>query len=83
MKKKSTCRHFRIPLLTALLTVRGTSSFVSIKDSGLIGIYRCIEAIPDFVAPILRGLEEHTGLHSVLIMGGPIPKYGGEIRTIQ
>ncbi|KAF8216974.1 hypothetical protein K438DRAFT_1953855 [Mycena galopus ATCC 62051] len=43
---------------------------------------RCIKAIPDFVAPILRGLEEHTGLHSVLIMGSPIPKYSGEIRTI-
>ncbi|KAJ7697307.1 hypothetical protein B0H14DRAFT_3655974 [Mycena olivaceomarginata] len=34
---------------------------------------KCINAIPDFMAPILRGLEEHTGLHAVLIMGGPMP----------
>jgi hypothetical protein len=33
--------------------------------------------------PILWGLEEYTGLHSVLIMGGPMPKFGGEIRTVQ
>jgi hypothetical protein len=50
---------------------------------GLTDIHRCINAIPDFMAPILRGLEEHTGLHAVLIMGGPMPRYGGEIRTIQ
>lgn len=44
---------------------------------------RCIDVFADFMEPILRGLEEYTGLHSVLIMGGPMPKFGGEIRTVQ
>ncbi|KAJ7433177.1 hypothetical protein B0H11DRAFT_1939761 [Mycena galericulata] len=35
-----------------------------------------------FAAPILQGIHERTGLHSVLILGGPIPKYGGDLRTI-
>ncbi|KAJ7115655.1 hypothetical protein C8R43DRAFT_961081 [Mycena crocata] len=43
---------------------------------------RCIDAIPDFVGPILRGLSEYTGMHATLIMGGPMPKYGGDIRTV-
>ncbi|KAJ7169364.1 hypothetical protein C8R43DRAFT_945303 [Mycena crocata] len=43
---------------------------------------KCIDAIPDFVGPILRGLSEYTGMHATLIMGGPMPKYGGDIRTV-
>ncbi|KAJ7105137.1 hypothetical protein C8R43DRAFT_1140927 [Mycena crocata] len=43
---------------------------------------KCIDNLPDFVAPILRGIEQYTGLHSVLIVGGPMPKYGGELRTV-
>jgi hypothetical protein len=35
------------------------------------------------MAPILRGLSEATGLQMVLLMGGPMPKYGGELRTKQ
>ncbi|KAJ7149899.1 hypothetical protein C8R43DRAFT_1128380 [Mycena crocata] len=41
-----------------------------------------IENIGAFVAPILQGIHERTGLHSVLILGGPMPKYGGDLRTI-
>ncbi|KAJ7182625.1 hypothetical protein C8R43DRAFT_1116257 [Mycena crocata] len=41
-----------------------------------------IENVGSFVAPILQGIHERTGLHSVLILGGPIPKYGGDLRTI-
>jgi hypothetical protein len=43
----------------------------------------CIKAVGEFVAPILRGIQESTGLHMTLLMGGPIPEYGGELRTIQ
>ncbi|KAJ7477059.1 hypothetical protein B0H11DRAFT_2235013 [Mycena galericulata] len=34
------------------------------------------------VAPILEGIYKRTGLHSVIIMGGPIPKFGGDLRTV-
>ncbi|KAJ7205085.1 hypothetical protein C8J57DRAFT_1259102 [Mycena rebaudengoi] len=44
---------------------------------------KCIDGAGDFLAPILRGLSECTGLHMVLLMGGPMPKYGGELRTKQ
>ncbi|KAJ6558631.1 hypothetical protein DFH09DRAFT_1317346 [Mycena vulgaris] len=44
--------------------------------------HKCIENIGSFVAPILQGIHERTGLHSVLILGGPMPKYGGDLRTI-
>ncbi|KAK6974864.1 hypothetical protein R3P38DRAFT_2419844, partial [Favolaschia claudopus] len=43
---------------------------------------RCIENVPDFMGPILQGLHTHTGLHATLIMGGPMPEFGGEIRTL-
>ncbi|KAJ7939406.1 hypothetical protein B0H13DRAFT_2300677 [Mycena leptocephala] len=38
--------------------------------------------LPEFVGPLLRGIQEYTGMHSVLIVGGPVPKFGGELRTI-
>ncbi|KAJ7813579.1 hypothetical protein B0H13DRAFT_2382340 [Mycena leptocephala] len=44
---------------------------------------RCIDALGAFMTPILRGIQEYTGLHSVVLLGGPIPKYGGELRTVQ
>ncbi|KAJ7444534.1 hypothetical protein B0H11DRAFT_2249990 [Mycena galericulata] len=44
--------------------------------------HRCIENLGTFVSPILQGIHERTGLHAVLILGGPIPKYGGDLRTI-
>ncbi|KAJ7431202.1 hypothetical protein B0H11DRAFT_2262225 [Mycena galericulata] len=43
---------------------------------------KCIDNLGTFVGPILEGIHERTGLHSVLLMGGPIPKYGGDLRTI-
>lgn len=45
--------------------------------------YRCIDHVSEFLGPILRGLQEFTGLHSVVILGGPVPKFGGDLRTMQ
>ncbi|KAK6992781.1 hypothetical protein R3P38DRAFT_3429464 [Favolaschia claudopus] len=33
-------------------------------------------------APILQGIHQHTGLHVTLIVGGPIPEFGGDLRTV-
>ncbi|KAK7000640.1 hypothetical protein R3P38DRAFT_3218926 [Favolaschia claudopus] len=43
---------------------------------------RCINGLSEFVAPILRGINGATGLHATLVVGGPIPEFGGELRTI-
>ncbi|KAJ7121222.1 hypothetical protein C8R46DRAFT_1050705 [Mycena filopes] len=32
--------------------------------------------------PILHSIQQHTGLHAVLVFGGPMPKYSGELRTL-
>ncbi|KAJ7018031.1 hypothetical protein C8F04DRAFT_1278439 [Mycena alexandri] len=42
----------------------------------------CIDNLGAFLSPILRGIQEYTGLHSVAIFGGPMPKYGGELKTV-
>ncbi|KAJ7742483.1 hypothetical protein DFH07DRAFT_964526 [Mycena maculata] len=42
----------------------------------------CIDAIPDFMGPILSGIQDYTGLHLVLVLGGPMPKHGGDLRTV-
>ncbi|PBK66557.1 hypothetical protein ARMSODRAFT_977471 [Armillaria solidipes] len=42
----------------------------------------CISGLPAFVAPILKGIHERTGLNIVMLVGGPIPKEGGEIGTM-
>ncbi|KAJ7765194.1 hypothetical protein B0H16DRAFT_1796443 [Mycena metata] len=42
----------------------------------------CIDALPDFLEPIFRGVHEHTGLHAMVILGGPMPKYSGELWTV-
>ncbi|KAJ7607008.1 hypothetical protein DFH06DRAFT_1018881 [Mycena polygramma] len=44
---------------------------------------KAIDNLGTFAAPILQGIHERTGMHSVLVMGGPVPKYGGDVRTIQ
>jgi hypothetical protein len=44
---------------------------------------RCIDGVGRFMAPILRGLQTYTGLQAFLVLGGPIPKFNGEIQTIQ
>ncbi|KAJ7688917.1 hypothetical protein B0H16DRAFT_1487292 [Mycena metata] len=43
---------------------------------------RCIDELGNFLGPIQRGILELTGLHSVVLMGGPIPKYGGELQSV-
>ncbi|KAJ7774630.1 hypothetical protein DFH07DRAFT_952342 [Mycena maculata] len=42
---------------------------------------RCINNLGTFMSAVLRGVCEHTGLHSVVIFGGPMPQFGGELRT--
>ncbi|KAJ6458986.1 hypothetical protein C8R45DRAFT_1031174 [Mycena sanguinolenta] len=37
----------------------------------------CIDRMGAFVGPILQGIYERTGLHSTILMGGPIPGYVG------
>ncbi|KAJ7025313.1 hypothetical protein C8F04DRAFT_1191583 [Mycena alexandri] len=43
---------------------------------------KCIDKLGNFLGPIQLGILEHTGLHSVVLMGGPIPKYGGELQSV-
>ncbi|KAJ7470076.1 hypothetical protein B0H11DRAFT_1920231, partial [Mycena galericulata] len=43
---------------------------------------RCIDAFGPFMVPLMKGLEEYTGLQGMIIMGGPMPKFNGEIGTI-
>ncbi|KAJ6477904.1 hypothetical protein C8R47DRAFT_1219805 [Mycena vitilis] len=43
---------------------------------------RCIDNVGAFLGPILQGIQERTGMHSTIIMGGPVPKYGGDLRSI-
>ncbi|KAJ7139006.1 hypothetical protein C8R44DRAFT_867180 [Mycena epipterygia] len=43
---------------------------------------KCIDRVGAFLAPILQGIHERTGLHSVAVLGGPLPEFGGELRTI-
>ncbi|KAJ7457079.1 hypothetical protein FB451DRAFT_1407111 [Mycena latifolia] len=42
----------------------------------------CIDRLGTFLAPVLQGIQELTGLHSVVVLGGPMPKYSGELKTI-
>ncbi|KAJ7025034.1 hypothetical protein C8F04DRAFT_1269631 [Mycena alexandri] len=41
-----------------------------------------IDNLGPFITPILQGIHERTGLHSIIILGGPIPQYGGDLRTV-
>ncbi|KAJ7620618.1 hypothetical protein DFH06DRAFT_1341736, partial [Mycena polygramma] len=41
-----------------------------------------IDKAGTFVAPFLQGITEITGLHGVLLLGGPMPRYGGDLRTL-
>jgi hypothetical protein len=45
--------------------------------------HRCIKELGAFMGPILQGLHAYTGLHSTIILGGPMPEFGGELRTTQ
>ncbi|KAJ7735077.1 hypothetical protein DFH07DRAFT_967307 [Mycena maculata] len=42
----------------------------------------CINNLGTFMSAILQGVYEHTGLHSVVVFGGPMPQFGGELRTL-
>ncbi|KAJ7836516.1 hypothetical protein B0H13DRAFT_2368686 [Mycena leptocephala] len=41
-----------------------------------------IDTLGSFVGLILQGIFDRTGLHTVLLLEGPMPKYGGDLRTI-
>ncbi|KAJ7479910.1 hypothetical protein FB451DRAFT_1395473 [Mycena latifolia] len=56
--------------------------FAALPEAEKAAIAQCLNALPDFIAPILRGIYEYTGCHSVIVMGGPMPKYNGELRTL-
>ncbi|KAJ7226780.1 hypothetical protein GGX14DRAFT_693001 [Mycena pura] len=43
---------------------------------------RCIDNLGVFMSAVLRGVSEYTGLHAVAIFGGPMPVFGGELRTV-
>ncbi|PBK85191.1 hypothetical protein ARMGADRAFT_1087640 [Armillaria gallica] len=42
----------------------------------------CILGLPAFLAPILKGIHDQTGLNVVMLVGGPMPCDGGEIGTM-
>ncbi|KAJ7709325.1 hypothetical protein B0H16DRAFT_1480951 [Mycena metata] len=44
---------------------------------------QCIDNLGVFMTTIMRGVSEYTGLHGFAVFGGPIPAYGGELRTVQ
>ncbi|KAJ7665639.1 hypothetical protein B0H17DRAFT_1143312 [Mycena rosella] len=44
--------------------------------------YKCIQSVGEFLGPILQGLHAYTGLHSTIMLGGPMPQFSGELDTI-
>ncbi|KAJ7831672.1 hypothetical protein B0H13DRAFT_1575001, partial [Mycena leptocephala] len=40
---------------------------------------KCIDELGRFMAPILEGVQSYTGLQSICVFGGPMPKYSGEL----
>ncbi|KAF7335586.1 hypothetical protein MVEN_02212900 [Mycena venus] len=43
--------------------------------------HEALKRLPDFISPILQEIFNVTGCHATLIVGGPMPEYGGEIST--
>ncbi|KAJ7643844.1 hypothetical protein FB45DRAFT_861425 [Roridomyces roridus] len=43
---------------------------------------RCIDNIGSFVGALMKGVSEYTGWQIIVEMGGPMPKWGGEIGTL-
>ncbi|KAI5887791.1 uncharacterized protein SCHCODRAFT_02469702, partial [Schizophyllum commune H4-8] len=41
-----------------------------------------INALPKFIAPLLAGVYARTGMHVCLLLGGPMPKWGGQLKTV-
>ncbi|KAJ6447702.1 hypothetical protein C8R45DRAFT_948411 [Mycena sanguinolenta] len=42
----------------------------------------CIDRVGTFLAPILQGIHERTGLHATVILGGPMPNYSGDLKAM-
>ncbi|KAJ7603089.1 hypothetical protein DFH06DRAFT_1152162 [Mycena polygramma] len=43
---------------------------------------KCIDSVGTFLGPVLQGIHERTGMHSTVILGGPVPKFAGDLRAI-
>ncbi|KAJ7697932.1 hypothetical protein B0H16DRAFT_1484652 [Mycena metata] len=43
---------------------------------------KCIDNLGVFMTTVLRGVTEYTGLNGFAVFGGPIPAFGGELRTV-
>ncbi|KAJ7626016.1 hypothetical protein FB45DRAFT_703516, partial [Roridomyces roridus] len=43
---------------------------------------KCIDNLGGFLGAIMKGVTEYTGLQSLVVVGGPMPKYNGEISTL-
>ncbi|KAJ7615075.1 hypothetical protein DFH06DRAFT_1013683 [Mycena polygramma] len=43
---------------------------------------KCIDGFGRFMAPIMKGVQQYTGLQGFVVFGGPMPRFNGEIRTI-
>lgn len=46
-------------------------------------LIRCLDKVATFMMPILQGLKDMTGYTWVLLGGGPNPRAGGEVGTVQ
>lgn len=44
---------------------------------------RCLDRVAAFMTPILQGLKDMTGYTWVLLGGGPNPRAGGDMGTVQ
>ncbi|KAJ7858144.1 hypothetical protein B0H14DRAFT_3636093 [Mycena olivaceomarginata] len=42
----------------------------------------CIDNFGKFMAPILHGIQEYTGLQGFIILGGPMPRFGGDVGVV-
>ncbi|KAF8213234.1 hypothetical protein K438DRAFT_1750578 [Mycena galopus ATCC 62051] len=40
---------------------------------------RCINNFGKFIAPIMKGIFDYTGLQGHIVLGGPMPRYNGEL----
>ncbi|KAK7027826.1 hypothetical protein R3P38DRAFT_3190954 [Favolaschia claudopus] len=43
---------------------------------------RCIDGLGAFTQDFLKGVHEHTGMYGVVIYGGPVPAFDGDLRTV-
>ncbi|KAJ7059031.1 hypothetical protein C8F01DRAFT_1255447 [Mycena amicta] len=45
-------------------------------------LQRATDGLAAAMQPVIQGISEATGLQFFLVGGGPMPRYGGEIRTV-